>query len=52
VLTDNFIKGEDLKHLSGLAQITTLKLGGNKIKSIDELKPLVSNVLADWRRAD
>lgn len=37
VLTDNFLAGSELKHLSDQTQITTLKLGGNKIKSLDEL---------------
>jgi Leucine-rich repeat (LRR) protein len=42
VLTDNYITGSELKHLSGLSQIKTLKLGGNKIKTLEELKVLVS----------
>ena len=42
VLTDNFLNGNELSHLGGLKQITVLKLGGNKIKTLDDLKALVS----------
>lgn len=34
--------GKELQHLALHPQIMTLKLGGNKIKTIDELKCLVS----------
>ena len=34
--------GKELQHLTLHPQIMTLKLGGNKIKTIDELKCLVS----------
>jgi len=42
VLTDNNLAGKELSHLGSLTQIETLKLGGNKIKTLDELKSLVS----------
>jgi hypothetical protein len=47
VLTDNNLAGKELAHLASLSQIETLKLGGNKIKTLDELKSLVSQSPAD-----
>jgi hypothetical protein len=47
VLTDNFLTGNELKHLSELKQVTAIKLGGNKIKTLDDLNALVSFLMQD-----
>jgi hypothetical protein len=44
VLTDNHLTGKEIAHLGGFSHITTLKLGGNKIKTLDDLKALVSEI--------
>lgn len=41
-LADNFLKGSELGHICGNENLETLKLGGNKIATFDDLKCLVS----------
>jgi acidic leucine-rich nuclear phosphoprotein 32 family protein A/C/D len=39
-LADNFLKGSELSHICGNENLETLKVGGNKIATFDELKCL------------
>ena len=42
-LADNFLKGSELSHICGNENLETLKVGGNKIATFDELKCLVGS---------
>ena len=41
-LNDNFLKGEELKHLESIPNLTDLRLAQNKVETMDSLKQLVS----------
>ena len=45
-LGDNKLS-DGLEHLQGCPLITTVNLVGNRISSVDQLKPLVSNIVSN-----
>jgi hypothetical protein len=44
-VTDNKLSGAELAHLSQYENLSKIKFGGNNVKTLDELKPLVNDAL-------
>jgi hypothetical protein len=46
-VTDNRLAGGELKNLAQYTELKVIKFGNNLVKSLDELKALVSIVFAE-----